>query len=146
MTSAQIRFRQHHSCLARMVSGEEKGRIPISIIFSIEGNKNIFSDTRHNTELLTPQPQAPEALLVPQLRSVTSHETRCHPPAGRVEQSEGRVTRSLVMNQLRVAALASLRPQAPQAQVVRVSICSGQFDFATFAICLVFLITFQRRA
>ena len=41
-----------------MVPGEEKGEIPISIIFSIEGNKNIFSDTHYSTELLTPQHQA----------------------------------------------------------------------------------------
>ena len=41
-----------------MVPGEEKGRIPISIVFSIEGNKNIFSDTHYNTKLLTPQPEA----------------------------------------------------------------------------------------
>ena len=41
-----------------MVPGEEKGKIPISIVFSIEGNKNIFPDTHYSTKLLSPQPQA----------------------------------------------------------------------------------------
>ena len=30
------------------------------LLLSIEGNKNIFSDTHYNTKLLTPQPQAHE--------------------------------------------------------------------------------------